>query len=320
MASTRISDVIVPEIFAGYVTQEGVNQNKLVQSGAVVSSQELSSFLSGGGQTYQKPSFKSTENDNDNVDSSDETSNATPKKLGTGKEVVIRINRNNSWSSADLTAVFAGADPLSAAASMAAQNRMTNRQKALLSMLDGVFATALLSSHVIDDNLNALGSDQIIDAGSLLGDMQMQNGLLIMHSVPYNGLQKANLITFEATNTQDIGWGTYLGHTVLVDDTMPVGATPTTYTTYLLGSGSIEEGSASARVPVEVEREAKGGDGGGIETLWVRDSYCYHVKGMAYTGTPAGDGVTNAELAVGASYTQVFDDKLVRVTKIITAS
>jgi len=40
---------------------------------------------------------------------------------------------------------------------------------------------------------------------------------------------------------------------------------------------------------------------------------------MAFTGTPAGDGVTNAELA-GANYTQVFDDKLVRVARILSTA
>ena len=48
---TRISDVVVPEIFTPYVQQLTEEKSRLIQSGAVVSDSRFTSLLSGGGLT-----------------------------------------------------------------------------------------------------------------------------------------------------------------------------------------------------------------------------------------------------------------------------
>ena len=49
MATTRISDLIVPEVFENYVADEIVRKTNLVQSGAVTRDGNLDRLLAGGG-------------------------------------------------------------------------------------------------------------------------------------------------------------------------------------------------------------------------------------------------------------------------------
>lgn len=328
MATTQISDVIVPEVFFAYIREAEDNVNRLVQSGAVVVDPRVEAFLGGGGATMNVPSWKPTEGDAENVSTDDPTDVATANKLTTGNQIAHRLDRNNAWSSADLTAHFAGSDPMAAAAAYAAGERLSKRQTALVNVLNGLFDTVapgpLSASHLNDIAekttagsaavATSIGAGAVIDTLSAFGDSQGSGMLLAVHSDTHRLLQKQNLIDFQPSNVQDIGWGTYLGFTLLVDDGMPKTVFDTTglwYRSYILKPASVTVTVGTPRVPVEVEREALQGEGGGIETLVVRDAYVAHVYGTAWTGTPAGLTPTNAELADGDNWDQVFSDKMI---------
>ena len=55
MAVTRISDVIVPEVFASYMFKDTTERTKLFQSGAMRMDSELAARLAGGGRTINVP-------------------------------------------------------------------------------------------------------------------------------------------------------------------------------------------------------------------------------------------------------------------------
>src|SRR5690554_1918860 len=114
--ATRLVDVVVPEIFSPYVQQLTEEKSRLIQSGAIIRDSVLDANLSGGGLTFNEPSFKDLDNDEDNVSTDDPDVNSTPNKIGTGTEIQVRLSRNNSWSSMDLAGDLAGADPMGAIA------------------------------------------------------------------------------------------------------------------------------------------------------------------------------------------------------------
>lgn len=105
--TTQISDVIVPEIFTPYVQQLTEEKSRLIRSGAVARDAALDAFLAGGGLTMNAPSWKDLDNDADNVSSDDPGTSSTPNKIGTVNEIVVRLSRNNSWKTADLTSALA---------------------------------------------------------------------------------------------------------------------------------------------------------------------------------------------------------------------
>ena len=61
--TTRLADVVVPQIFTPYVQQRTAEKSRLILSGAVVIDPRFTSLLSGGGLTFNEPSFKDLDND-----------------------------------------------------------------------------------------------------------------------------------------------------------------------------------------------------------------------------------------------------------------
>ena len=99
-----------------------------------------------------------------------------------------------------------------------------------------------------------------------------------MHSVPYTTLQKLNLITFEPDNTQNIGWGTYLGKTVIVDDSLVVGSV---YWTILFRNLAFMSGF-SAEGYVQAESDRTPSASGGATTIYTRRVLAMHPAGFAW--------------------------------------
>lgn len=314
MAATRISDVIVPEVFAPYVLEPSTKTNKLLSSGAVVLDSQLSTQLAGGGLTFNYASWDSVSDTSGDADVSndDPASIATPEKIGSKQQIVPRLERNKSWSAARLAGFLAGSDPMAAIASDVGKYVDTQRNKALVSILGGFTTSAGMAGH-----LNAIYSDVVtpaatagISAGAVIetksawGDHTSNGDVIIMHSDSYNSLLLQNLISFQATNVQDIGWGTYLGFTVAVDDALPkvAGVNAAAYSTYIVKNGGILFGSTLREDAVETDREILQGNGGGVDIMVVRDCLAFQIKGAKWTGTPASTTPTNAELATAGNW------------------
>jgi hypothetical protein len=152
--ATQISDVIVPEIFTGYSQVLTEEKSRLVQSGLISRSPVLDNLLGGGGLTFNVPSFKDLDNDEERISNDDsavfsaadasipagQSRPPNPKKIGTLSEVAVRMNRNNSWSTTDLTVVLAGADPASAIANRVAAYWVRRLQKVFIATWNGVIA------------------------------------------------------------------------------------------------------------------------------------------------------------------------------------
>ncbi len=53
--TTRLSDVIVPEVFVNYMTKDTTDLTEIFKSGIIATSGELVSLLAGGGRTFNMP-------------------------------------------------------------------------------------------------------------------------------------------------------------------------------------------------------------------------------------------------------------------------
>ena len=106
MAVTKIADVVVPQIFTPYKQQITEQKSALIQSGVVVRDPALDTMLAGGGLTFNTPSWKDLDNDEENASSDDDGTSSVPKKIGTATEISVRLSRNQSWSAMDLASAF----------------------------------------------------------------------------------------------------------------------------------------------------------------------------------------------------------------------
>ena len=329
----QVDDVVVPEIFTGYVQQLTEEKARLIQSGVVARNPLMDQFLAGGGLTFNVPSWLDLDNDADNVSTDDIADriaatiagawpgtglDSEPNDINSAQEIAVRLSRNNSWNSADLAAALAGEDPSEAIANRVAFYWTRRLQAAFIATMQGVskdngvndsgdyandISGGLGGSFV--DGVTNFSAEAYLDAKLTMGDSMEDLSAIMVHSVVFNRMQKNNLIDFIPDARGETQIASFLGAEVIVDDGMPNGTSSVlgvgtagdagVYESWLFGAGSVQLGVSSPKVPTEVERQASSGNGGGSETLHNRVEWSIHPVGHAFTASsPANGGPSNA--------------------------
>ena len=121
MASTVVSDIVIPRVFAPYIRTRTEEKSRIIQSGAVARSPMLDELLAGGGKTFDIPGFNDLAQTAENVASNNPATTSTPDNITTHSQIGVRLSRNMSWGSMDLAQALAGADPLGAIQELVAQ-------------------------------------------------------------------------------------------------------------------------------------------------------------------------------------------------------
>lgn len=337
--TTRISDIVVPEIFTPYVQQQTEEKSLLIRSGAVVVDPVLNNNLAGGGLTFNEPSFRDLDNEDENVSNDDPEDESDPSGIKTSAEIQVRLSRNMSWSSMDLAAALAGADPSSAIANRVSDYWVRRHQAAFVATMVGLFAdnaaapdasehvqndmTHNVSGASFTDGVTNFSAAAFIDTTATMGDSMDDLRMTCVHSVVYARMLKNNLIDFvqDSINGQAVRIPTFLGRLVIVDDTMP--NSNGVFQTWLFGAGAVRAGMGAPKVPTEVERKGAAGNGGGQDILYNRVEWCLHPSGNAYVGTAPNGGPSNAatsnNLAHAGSWKRVFPErKQIKIARLIT--
>ena len=317
MANTKVTDVVVPEIFTPYVLEEANKTNNMILSGAASVSPVLNGFLAGGGLTVNVPSWKAIDS-GDFENSTDDTTSATVNAVLSGQQIAVRQAFNKTWGAANLAAALAGDNPLRAVASGVAGALNAERQSRVIAMLNGMFGAggALASTHLNDESTSAFDPDFLIDTLAPWSDMANSNVVLVVHPAIYRSMQKLNLITFVPLSEQEIRFPIFMGqYFVVVDDTVPVATN--VYTSYVLKPGAIMLGNGAGETVVH--SEPLEGKGAGMEYIIQRDQFAAHIAGMKFTSdTITGVTPTKADLAVADNWTKVFTDKHIPVAALKT--
>lgn len=337
MAVVRIADVIVPEVFTGYIQQITEEKSALVQSGALVRDSALDEKLGGGGLTFNIPSWNDLSNDEEDVVNDDPTDLSSPKANGTDKEVAVRMVRHQSWSSMRLAAVLAGADPADAIASRVGAYWQRRTQAAFVAVVRGIFRNnekATPGGGAVQNDLTRdikgatyiagttdFNANGFIDACLTMGDSMGDLSLVMVHSIVYARMQKNNLIDFIPDSEGRVSIPTFLGRRVVVDDGVPFSGS--IFETWLFGAGALRWGVGTPPDATEVERDPKAGRGGGQDTLHNRVMWSIHPTGHAYKGTTSGGGPSNANtannLAHADSWERAYPErKQIKIARLIT--
>lgn len=343
--ATQITDVVVPEIFTPYVQQVTEEKARLIQAGAMVRDTAIDAMLAGGGLTFETPSFRDLDNEDENVSTdhaddsyvADQTENSTPKKIQTAQETSVRLSRNQSWSSTDLTAALAGPDPMNAIAGRVGYYWTRRLQAAFVATMKGIFAdndaaptttehvagdlTFDVSGDAFSDGVTNFTAEAFLDAAVTMGDSMEDLGMVMVHSIVYNRMQKNNLIDFIPDARGEVMIPTFLGREVIVDDGVPFANG--VFESWLFGNGAVRLGVGTPKVPTEVQRKPDAGNGGGQEVLHNRVEWCLHPVGHAYVGTAPSGGPSNAatehNLAHAASFKRVYPErKQIKIARLVT--
>lgn len=314
--TTKIADVIVPEVFTPYVIEKTAEKSRLLTSGMAVASEKLNQLITGGGLTLQMPFWKDLQGDDEVL--SDQRS-LTPGKIGSGKDIAALLLRGKAWGANDLAGALAGDDPMNAIAERVSDYWARREQKILLSVLKGVFAAASMSNHILDRSTKGIGAEVILDGKQLLGDSADQLEALFMHSAVYTQLQKQNLIEYVSGSTGPSGSPiqipTYLGYKIIIDDGAPKAGD--VYTTYLFARGVVARGAGVpvGQVPTETDRDSLAGE----DILINRIATVIHIYGVKWKGDPANaqdSTPANSDLEIGTNWERVYEDKNIGIVAI----
>lgn len=324
MALVRLSDVIVPDVFAAYMFKDTTVTPDVFASGIVVPDGEMTNNLSAGGRLFQTPYWGDLADTGSTVGTDNPADVITPEKIGTFKSQFVRQVRTKAWSTADLAGELAGSDPM---------NRIVSRVNAwwgremntlTLASINGVIAANIAqnagdmvySAGVGVGGANptaALTATAILNAKQTMGDKASQLSVIMMHSVVFTGLQVQNLITYIPNSQGVVNIPTYLGYRVLVSDTMPVtliSAGNYAYTSFLCAPGVLGYAEKAMPIPVETDRKPDQGNGTGVEVLYTRRQFALHVKGFTWNdASVAGTFPTTAELSTAGNWTRRFPER-----------
>lgn len=312
MAKTKISDVIVPEVFNPYVVQRTMELSALYNSGIISNNPELDRLASSGGTTINMPYWEDLNGD-DEVLSDDGA--LTPAKITAGQDIAVLLMRGKAWSANDLAKALSGDDPMAAIGDLVAEYWARRMQATAIKLLDGAFAASNMTNKVLDissleDDKGKINGENFLDALQLMGDAKDKLTGVIMHSATETQLRKNNLIQTELdSNNKPISL--FMEKRVIIDDSCPVSTG--NYTTYLFGEGAIGLGNGGAPVPTETDRDSLAGD----DILINRKHYILHPRGVKWIGSAAGSSPTNTELATGTNWSRVYEDKAIRMVKFV---
>lgn len=327
MATTKLSDIIDVTVFQDLPAVNGPEKTAFFESGIVTRNPLLDGLANAAGKTAELPFWKDLDGSIEtNYSSDDPTSLATPQKVVQGEQIARKAFVNQGWQVADLASELAmGARAMDHIRSRTDKYFMRQWQRRLVAASNGVLLDNIANNS--GDMLFKAASESIAGqsvttkfnreafttAVYTMGDAATELQAIGVHSHVMAQMVSNDDIVYIPDSMGKLTIPTYMGLRVIVDDGMAVRAGTTdgfVYTSVLFGQGAFGYGVGSPEVPVEVEREAAQGDGGGIETLWVRNTWILHPFGFQQVGTPAaGQSFTIAELGLANKWDRVIERK-----------
>ncbi|MDZ5602593.1 phage coat protein [Pseudomonas sp. RP23018S] len=297
MATTRLSDAVIPEVYADYQAENTPEKTAFFESGVVVRNEMLDTKANTGGQEIQIPFWRDLDASVEpNASNDDPADMAAPNKLGSGLQKARISYLNQGYSAADLVVELAGSDPMQRIRNRFGTYWQRQWQRRVIASAVGLLADneANDDGDMVYDGAAGLWSRQAFTSAVFtLGDAFGQLSAIAVHSLAYKQMVDADDIDFVKDSQGNLTIPTFMGQRVIVDDSMPAtsGGNPASITTtaVLFGAGAFGYGEGSPEVPEEIERQARAGNGGGVETLWERKTWILHPFGYQFTG----DDITN---------------------------
>jgi len=323
MPYTKLSDMIVPEVFNPYFIEKTVEKANFYMGGIITNNAELNTLASTGGTIVNMPFFQ------DLSGSSEGLSDTVPLTVGgiTTSTDKARLHlRGKSFGSNDLAKALSGADPVGAIAGLLSDFWARDYQTFLIASLSGVIASNVANSSgdmvqnvALETTVGAVkfDADLFVDGQATFGDSVGDLVGIAMHSDTYFHLLKTDNISFTRESMGDLMIEQYRGLKVIVDNKLPKVAGTTSgykYTTYLFGSGAFGFGNGVAPVPTETDRDTLQG----TDILISRTHFIMHPMGVKWNeASVAGITPTLVECGTASNWTRVFERGSVKIAAII---
>lgn len=196
-------------------------------------------------------------------------------------------------------------------------------QNILLSILDGVFASATMADKEHDISAETgdkalISGRTFLDALQLMGDAKdLLTGVMINSAVE-TYLAKNDLIEYVEESQGKVRIPQFMTKRVIVDDGMPFDTQTGVGVAYLFGAGAIAYGNGSDPLIQQTEVVRKGLSLAGEDILVNRRLSILHPRGVKWTEqNVVGTFPTLEELETGTNWERVYEPKAVRIVKFV---
>ena len=336
MATTRLSDIIDTTVFQDLPQVEGPEKTAFFDSQIVSRSPLLDGIASQPGQITELPFWKDLDGSVEVYYSNDDpNTSASPQKVTQGKQVARKAFVNQGWSSADLASEIAmGGTAMEAVRARTDRYFAKQFQRRLIASVEGIYANNVAnnSSDMVEDvsvddggNIAAgtrFNKDAFIEAAYTMGDQVDGVQAIAAHSAVAKVITKLNDAEDVRDSDGQLLYRAYMGRRIIVDDTLPAEAVGTgsgfKYISVLFGSDAFGFGNGNPETPVEIDRKPDAANGGGIEELWLRNTWLLHPFGYKQEGTPSGQSFSLSELRTDAVWARELERKLVPIAFLRT--
>lgn len=314
MALVQLTDVIEPEVYADYQAEDSPEKTAFYESGVIVRNELLDQKANSGGSTIEIPFWKDLDASDEPNLSDDSTNSAEAAKIEADSQKARIAYLNQGYSAADLAGEIAGSDPMQRVRNRFGTYWMRQWQRRLIAAAQGILADNIAndSGDMVFQANDVFSRAAFVEAAFTLGDNVSIVRTVAVHSGVYKQMVDNDDIEFIEDSEGELTIPTYMGKRIIVDDGLPAASAGgnITYTSILFGEGAFGYGEGQPKMPVELEREASKGNGGGIETLWERKTWLLHPFGFDFlSGSVSGKSPTLAELRLAANWNRVVNRK-----------
>lgn len=345
MAITTIGDIVTGNVpvLLSYMTQDPVEKTAFFQSGILAPTPYAAEIARGPSNLANIPFWKAIDSSIEPNYSNDIYQDiATPRNVQTGEMMARVAYLNEGFGQADLTVELTSQNPLQSVATRLDNFWQRQAQRRLLATSLGIYndnVAATDAFHTQNDMVVDVSATSGFDAGAFIDATQTMGdaldgpqgevlGVIAMHSFVYGQMRKQQLIDFIRDAENNTMFATYQGYRVIRDDSMTVvgeGA-DRKFISIIFGNGAIGYGEGSPVMPLEPEREASRGNGGGVETLWSRKTWLMHPLGYSFTSAViTGNGSETIarsaswqDLANATNWNRVVERKHVPIAFLVT--
>ena len=306
MAITDLSTLKYDDnVWAGLINQATVEKNNLVSSGVITTNALYSQRAAAEGQLTTIPFFNPLADDEADLASDDFTDVVGVGQITMGEMAVIRHLRSKTYGAMDVASTISGNDVVGAIADRFGDYWSTDLTKHAMAILTGI--AALNTGITAGDGTGVLDVPLLVDAAQTHGDAKDKFKTLVVHSAVHAVMQKSEGNAFVPASKTGIGFDTYAGYKLVINDRMPNSAG--VYTSALLADGAFAMGRAVPKKAVEFTREALVGGGSGADVITTRSQYILAPAGHKFVGDLAKLSPSNAEQASASDWERKFEVK-----------
>ena len=317
MAPTRLSNIIVPEIWEPQVIERSAQLSELWTSGIVQDVADLAGFVANGGNIINLPFWQDLTGRSELVSATGLQLAVNP--IQAAQDAAAVFARGKAWGTNNLAAALSGGNPAAAIRELVAGWWARDMDMTALLMIQGVFKSASMAANVHD--ISALVGDaaringsSFIDATQVLGDAKSRVTGIIMHSAVEAAFAKLpGQLEYVRLSEAEPRVPFLQGKRVIVTDQLPTSGSGADmiFDTYLFGAGALgyANGTGTRVTKAAVAQDELADE----EYIINRRHFVLHPRGVRFVGTTTAAGPDDTTLADGASWSRVYEPKNVRM-------